>query len=438
MGHEYFYLDIIPGYHIKVNESVIHGLIRRDPGVEWVEHTTFASPPKLPTMDHDGSLSSSERSKRWQAVMEETATLELAQQSTNRTISRRDDGAREYWHWSEAGSNVDIYILDWGVDINHREFGGRAYNFNGFNASPYLEPPENAMGDTSVWGHGNCIASLAAGTLFGTGKRANIINVKVINHEVRIQWHRIIQALDDVRKAHKAKKRNRRSPFAGSIVVLSLGSNIELGGRPLRSAIKKVRRSGIPIVVAAGNDHADAAQIFPCNFPESICVSSVNHRYQRTEWSNFGKPITVAAPGLRVPCAGLRGGYTVLSGTSFSAGYVAGTISNFMSYEKLRSNVNLVMRRMKDNWNVGLLISDFPPDLETANTFNSNGFMKPNKLPTQPYVGAPLERRVRRQLWELGADANDSLRLQGTTTATLPSITPTIPPGGSLVNFTKP
>ncbi|KAL9088191.1 MAG: hypothetical protein Q9165_006318 [Trypethelium subeluteriae] len=393
MGNEYAYLDIIPGYHIKVNQSVIHDLIRKDPGVEWVEQTTFASLPQAPPANLNRTFPSSELSRRWDTAQQSGVPLPLAQQSSNGALAQNADHRYEYWHWDGAGSDVDIYILDWGVDVGHREFEGRASNFNGLNVSPYLPSPNNAMRDTSAWGHGNCIASLAAGRYSGTANRANIINVKVIDNAEQIEWHRVIQALGDVRKAHNAKRLRLRSPFAGSIVVLSLASASGLGGRPLRAAVKKMKNAGIPIVVAAGDGRRDAWDVYPCNFPDSICVSSVDRDYRRTVFSNFGKQIAVAAPGQGVACAGLGQAYTAMSGTAMSTGFVAGTLANFISYEKLHSNVGRVMRRMKNNWNEGLVISETPEDTETANTFNSNGFLKPNKNHNQPYVGAPNERR---------------------------------------------
>ena len=154
----------------------------------------------------------------------------------------------------------------------------------------------------------------------------------------------------------------------------------------LLEAVQKAKQAGILVVSGAGDYNRDTRASFPCNMGV-VCVAAVDIEYRKANFSNYGQAITVSAPGTDVPCAA-GNGFRRYSGTFLASGYVTGTLATFISYEKIRSDSELIMRRMRQNWNVGFL-EGFPENYPTANTFNSNGVLKPNKMPTQPYIGAP-------------------------------------------------
>ncbi|KAL9066894.1 MAG: hypothetical protein Q9157_006986 [Trypethelium eluteriae] len=388
LGDDYYSLDILPGYHIKVNESVLQNIIRSDSGVEWVEATSVAHMPNLLPAETERNTM-----KRWQAAVEDLAPPDLVMQSSAEKMSLPT--ADGFWYWNESGSGVDIYILDSGIKIHHPEFESRASNFRGWHHTPYLNASHSTMEDADS--HGTCVASLAGGKALGIAKRANIINLKVGSGR-GAPLSAVVKALNDVRDTHNTKKQNQDRPsrFAGSVINMSLfGSDRSLA---LEIAIQEVLRAGIPVVVSAGNEDKDAVNAIPCNIRGTVCVASVDRRYRKASFSNYGPNIALSAPGETVMCAGYLGdefGVTFQRGTSLSAAYVTGTLANFISYEKLQSNTDLVMRRMRDNWDVGYL-EDFPAVPASPNTFNNNGFRKHNKLQTQPYVGAPHSPHLRR------------------------------------------
>jgi serine protease len=77
--------------------------------------------------------------------------------------------------------------------------------------------------------------------------------------------------------------------------------NMSLGGAgvspAMREAIQDARAAGVMVVVAAGNENADAAGFSPAGFPEVVCVSAVDARAAKASYSNFGTVVDVAAPG---------------------------------------------------------------------------------------------------------------------------------------------
>ena len=69
---------------------------------------------------------------------------------------------------------MNAYIIDTGVRITHRDFGGRARNGRDFVDNDAVAQDGN--------GHGTHVAGTVAGTLHGVAKRANIVAVRVLNN----------------------------------------------------------------------------------------------------------------------------------------------------------------------------------------------------------------------------------------------------------------
>ncbi|THX74261.1 hypothetical protein D6D04_08037 [Aureobasidium pullulans] len=71
-----------------------------------------------------------------------------------------------------GGQGVNIYIIDSGVDVEHRLFQGRARNFH----KCYVDTDGKCFKDKV--GHGTAVAGCAGARFYGTAQGANIINVK--------------------------------------------------------------------------------------------------------------------------------------------------------------------------------------------------------------------------------------------------------------------
>jgi subtilisin family serine protease len=122
-------------------------------------------------------------------------------------VSHRETGFEgRYIYPKDAGQDVDIYIADTGVRIDHDDLKGRAI----FGVSYSND------GDEDRQGHGTHVAAIAAGTTFGIAKKANIISVKVLNNKGAGPASAVIKGIEWI--IRRAKTTGRRS-----VVNLSLG-----------------------------------------------------------------------------------------------------------------------------------------------------------------------------------------------------------------------
>ncbi|MGV9690035.1 S8 family peptidase [Streptomyces sp. NPDC003444] len=215
--------------------------------------------------------------------------------------------------YATDASNVTAYIVDSGIRMSHRDFGGRAVSGYDFI--------NNDSDASDCHGHGTHVAGTVGGSSYGVAKGVKLVSVRVLNCEGKsgTTWDPVLAGIDWV-------TRNAKKP---AVVNMSVG-----GGRAqaINDAVNNSIASGITWVVAAGNDNADSCSYSPSSTPAAITVGATNSGDARaTGWkdgqaSNYGSCLDVFAPGDKVISTSIASDTASqsMNGTSMASPHVAG------------------------------------------------------------------------------------------------------------------
>ena len=218
----------------------------------------------------------------------------------------------------ESGTDVTVYIIDTGIEINHPDFEGKASFGIDFVDS-------NARVDKN--GHGTHVAGIVSSARFGVNRNASLVAVRVLDHDGMGKMSTILRGIDWVSKDHN--KRRRSDPKAKSVLNMSLGGQ---RSNAFNAYIERLVDSGIVVVVAAGNEHTDACLSSPASCSGCITVAATMPNDTRAPFSNFGSCVDLFAPGLNVTSTWLNHSSKTISGTSMAAPHVAGIAASLMSW----------------------------------------------------------------------------------------------------------
>lgn len=207
-----------------------------------------------------------------------------------------------------TGDRVTVYVLDTGLDCG-------------------------ALGGTCVSevmdrnGHGTLVASLVRSVAPG----AELVGLAALNASGYGTLSGVITKLDQALALHTTGRSHTEAGVA--VVVVALGTdtmpdemwNADAGTFATNStpwlvsdAIATLRDNGLVVVAAAGNEETDACRVSPGGAPAALTVAAMGHADQRLARSNYGRCVSVFAPGT------VWSADRLAAGTSIAAGYAAG------------------------------------------------------------------------------------------------------------------
>lgn len=215
--------------------------------------------------------------------------------------------------WPEsAGAGVTAYVIDTGIRITHKDFGGRAsygWDFVG---------NDKVAGDGN--GHGTHVAGTIAGAAYGVAKKAKVVAVRVLDNAGSGTTAQVIAGIDWVtRHAHKP-----------AVANLSLGG---YANAQLDAAVRNSIASGVTYSVAAGNDGLPAGLYSPARVREALTVGASDKADARASFSNYGAVLDLFAPGVAITSASNASdtGKATFSGTSMASPHVAGAAALYLA-----------------------------------------------------------------------------------------------------------
>ncbi len=239
---------------------------------------------------------------------------------------------------ASKGAGVGVAILDSGIDLAHPDLAGA------IDGTSCVKGAKTAADDN---GHG----THAAGTIgardnaigvVGVAPEVTLYAVKVLDNTGYGAFSTIICGIDWVTaNADKIAVANLSLGGAG-VATPSHADCTNDNADALHTAICRSVKAGITYVAAAGNDSKDATGFVPAAYAEVITVSALTDFNGLpggggvsalgcsgaddtfAAFSNYGAPITIAAPGACIRSTWPGGGYSTLSGTSMATPHVAG------------------------------------------------------------------------------------------------------------------
>jgi Subtilase family/Peptidase inhibitor I9 len=276
------YDHVLRGFSAKIDEAALQKLLTDD-RVEYIEQDGYVE--AYPTQT--GATWGIDRVDQRQLPLSTTYT------------------------YTTAATGVHAYIIDTGVLGSHSEFLTNnalpSRMGNGFTSI------SDGNGTNDCNGHGTHVAGTLGGWRYGIAKGVTIYPVRVLDCGGSGTVSGVIAGMNWV-SANK---------------ILPAVANMSLGGSPntsLDGAVANLTANGVIVVVAAGNNNANACGYSPARAPTAITVGSTDPNDSRSSFSNFGPCVDLFAPGRDITSAWIPTPTATKTekGTSMAAPHVAG------------------------------------------------------------------------------------------------------------------
>lgn len=221
-------------------------------------------------------------------------------------------------HSRSTGNGVIVAVLDTGIDMDHPYLAGHLasdghYDYLDDDTDPTEETDGvDDDGDGEIdeaFGHGTHAAGLIA----------------LVAPEAEIRGYRVLDADGGGDPYVVALAVNDAIDDGADVINLSFGRGFKPKSKYLKEAFKRAKKENVTIVAAAGNGGRKDDSHFPAREKDVIGVAaSMRDNSAIAQFSNFGKPSLVAAPGEGIVSTLPGGGFGAWSGTSMAAPIVSG------------------------------------------------------------------------------------------------------------------
>ncbi|MDC2951306.1 type VII secretion-associated serine protease mycosin [Streptomyces heilongjiangensis] len=288
--------------------------------------------------------------------------------------------AEQMWQTS-TGEGITVAVIDSGVDRNNPDLEGQVLSGKDY--------AEGQPGDehTDYEGHGTGMAGLIAGTgayagghgAFGLAPGSKILPIRMPSGETapnQAEGNRIF--------AETVSRAIRYATDEGARVInISLAS--ERGSPELTAAVKYALDKGSLIFAGVGNDgETTNALMYPAATPGVVGVAAVGKDLHRTDESQYGPQVDMAAPGEdMVAACGAKSGLCRTHGTSDATAIASASAALIWSKHPTWTN-NQVLRVMLNT--IGA-----PTDGAKRNDSIGYGIVRPRVALTNPGDPGPAD-----------------------------------------------
>lgn len=220
------------------------------------------------------------------------------------------------------GSGVTVYLVDTGLDVGNPEFAGRASLGVNLTGTARTE-----CYDEMGVGHGTFVAGIAGGATTGVANQVGLVAVQALGCT---EGGSTMTLKQERRAVVRAAGWIRRHAGRPAVVNMSLTFP---RSKVIDRAVRRLVRSGIPVVVAAGNQGVDACRKSPARLPPVITVGASTARDRAWSGSNHGPCVDLWAPGKGITSVLADGGvfrYSHVGATSWATPFVTGAVAQYL------------------------------------------------------------------------------------------------------------
>lgn len=221
-------------------------------------------------------------------------------------------------------ANIYAIVVDTGILASHPDLKSKISTTYSKN---YTTSNRAKWNDDN--GHGTHCAGIIGAQdntigMVGNAPNVNLIAVKVLNRNGSGSYSNVIAGINYVAQWKTA------NPSLKGVVSMSLGGGVY---EPVDTAVRNlINNYGVPVVIAAGNEAANADTSSPARVAEAITVGAYTTANNiLASFSNYGAIVDILAPGVSIRSCYLNNGYAVLSGTSMATPMVAGAIVDMIA-----------------------------------------------------------------------------------------------------------
>src|SRR5438270_45625 len=225
--------------------------------------------------------------------------------------------ARDVWPLTRGG-NVNIVIVDTGVDFKHPDLAANiAGGYNTFTRS-------TDFNDDNL--HGTHVAGIIGALdnnlgVVGVAPAAHIYAVKVLDAGGNGTDENLVAAADWILAWKHANGGNW-------IMSMSLGSHETTPA--VIEAFQRLNAEGVLCIAAAGNEGGFYDMLYPAALPDVVSVGAIDNNKVKADFSNIGPTLNVVAPGVSIlstlPTGSQRRAATSLAdGSALPAAMITGT-----------------------------------------------------------------------------------------------------------------
>lgn len=277
--------------------------------------------------------------------------------------------------WKETmGEGIRVGIIDTGVCETHPDLKNRLKDGANFTS-------EHRGSVCDYSGHGTHVAGIVAAEKNGFG---------VVGVAPKADLY-VAKAFDKTGKTtYPAVEKSLMWLAEKKVDVINMSFSSPDFSSRYSEAIKAIKRLGITMICAAGNEGAESLMGYPASFAETIAVSAVDVNKHIADFNSKGSAAEIAAAGIDIYSTYLNNGYATLSGTSMATPIITGAVAILQSKGLMRYGRRLTPDEIR------LLLNIYTEDLSGSGKDDRYGYglFSFGRISGSDYVTENLEERL--------------------------------------------